>query len=131
MTTGPAPRAARPERAAGASNRHDEQYIAARRDTLDAIIQMIGRSREHYERLQAVAYEQGRQAHLSGGYEAGFTLGHDTGLSARQDTRGYIHGILDGFAAGTQARHQLAEQLLRREQARHVARSQPDREAGS
>ena len=131
MTAGPAPRATRPEPAAGAVTGHEGEYVPVRRDTLEAITEMMGRGHEHDERLRAAAYEQGRQAHLSGGYEAGFTLGHDTGLSARQDTRGYVHGILDGFAAGTQARHQLAEQLLRREQARHVARSQPDREAGS
>jgi hypothetical protein len=131
MTTGPAPRAARPEPATGASNDHDEQYIAVRRDTLDAIIEMAGRGTEHDEQVRAAAYEQGRQAHLSGGYEAGFPLGHDTGLSARQDTRGYVHGILDGFAVGTQARHQLTEQLLRGDQARHAARRQADREAGS
>jgi hypothetical protein len=126
MTGGPA----QPEAGAGASCDGGE-YVAVRRDTLDAIIQMIGHGGEHDQRVRAAAYEQGRHAHLSGGYEAGFTLGHDTGLSARQDTRGYVHGILDGFAVGTQARHQLAEQLLRRDQARRAARRQPDREAGS
>ena len=131
MTTGPAPRAAQSESAPGAPDDHDGEYVAVRRDTLEAIIEMIGRGREHDEQLRAAAYERGRQAHLSGGYEAGFTLGHDTGLSARQDTRGYVHGILDGFAAGTQARHELAEQLLRRDQARRAPRRQPDREAGS
>ena len=131
MTTGPAPRAAQSESAPGAPDDHDGEYVAVRRDTLEAIIEMIGRGREHDEQLRAAAYERGRQAHLSGGYEAGFTLGHDTGLSARQDTRGYVHGILDGFAAGTEQRHQLAEQLLRRDQARRAPRRQPDREAGS
>ena len=131
MTTGPAPRAARPEPATGASSDHDGEYVPVRRDTLDAIIQMIGRGHEHDQRLRAAAYQQGRQAHLSLGYEAGFTLGHDTGLSARQDTRGYVHGILDGFAAGTHNRQQLAEQLLRRDQARRAPRRQPGREAGS
>jgi hypothetical protein len=76
------------------------------------------------------AYEQGRQAHLTGGYEAGFTLGNDTGLSARQDTRAYVHGILDGFDAGCEQRHQLAGELLRRDQARRPAsRRQAGREA--
>ena len=100
-----------------------------RRDTLEAITQMLGRGHDHDERVPAAAYQRGRDAHLSGGYEAGFTLGHDTGLSARQDTRGYVHGILDGFAAGTEPRHQLAEELLHRDQARHAARRQADREA--
>jgi hypothetical protein len=119
---------AQPKPGAGASGDGGE-YVPVRREILEAITQMLGRGHEHDERVRAAAYEQGRQAHLSCGYEAGFTLGHDTGLSARQDTRGYVHGILDGFAAGTQARHQLAEELLRRDQARHAASRQPDREA--
>ena len=59
----------------------------------------------------------------------GAASGHDTGLSARQDTRGYVHGILDGFAAGTQTRHQLVEEVLRRDRARYMASRQGDREA--
>jgi hypothetical protein len=55
-------------------------------------------------RSPPATYEQGRDAQLSGGYEAGFALGDDTGLSTRQNSRGYVHGILDGFQAGTQAR---------------------------
>jgi hypothetical protein len=105
------------------------EYVPVRRDILEAAAEMLGRGHEHDERLRAAAYQRGRQAHLSGGYQAGFTLGHDTGLSARQDTRGYVHGILAGFAAGSQARHQLSEQLLRRDQARHMASRQGDREA--
>ena len=128
MTGGPA----QPEPRAGARGDDRGEYVPVRREILDAITQMLGRGHEHDQRVRAAAYQQGRQAHLSGGYEAGFTLGHDTGLSARQDTRGYVHGILDGFAAGTQNRQQLADQLLRRDQARRaVARRQPDREAGS
>ncbi|HEV8275680.1 MAG TPA: hypothetical protein VGQ26_08285 [Streptosporangiaceae bacterium] len=130
MTIGPAPRAARPE-PAGALSGDESEYVAVRRDPVDAVVEMVGHGGEHDERLRAAAYEQGRQAHLAGGYEAGFALGHDTGLSARQDTRGYVHGILDGFAAGSQARHQLAEELLGRDRARHTASRQPDREAGS
>jgi hypothetical protein len=105
------------------------EYVPVRREILEAITQLLGRGHEHDQRVRAAAYQHGRQAHLSGGYEAGFTLGHDTGLSARQDTRGYVHGILDGFAAGTEARHQLAQQLLRRDQARRAPGRQGDREA--
>ena len=122
---------AQPEPGAGASGGDEGEYVPVRREILEAITDMLGRGHEHDQRLRAAAYQQGRQAHLSGGYQAGFTLGHDTGLSARQDTRGYVHGILDGFAAGTEQRHQLAEQLLRRDQARRAPRRQPDREAGS
>ncbi len=107
-----------------------DEYVQVRRDILDAVTELIASSHEHDERLRAAAYQQGRQAHLAGGYQTGFTLGHDTGLSARQDTRAYVHGILDGFQAGCDQRHQLAEQLLRRDQARHPAsHRQPTREA--
>jgi hypothetical protein len=107
-----------------------DEYVQVRRDILDAVTKLISSGHEHDERLRAGAYQQGRQAHLAGGYETGFALGHDTGLSARQDTRAYVHGILDGFLAGCDQRHQLAEQLLRRDQARHSAsHRQPAREA--
>ncbi len=121
---------AQPGPGAGTSGDGGE-YVPVRRDTLEAITELLARGHERDEQVQAAAYQRGRQAHLAGGYQAGFTLGHDTGLSARQDTRGYVHGILDGFAAGTQQRHQLADQLLRRDQARRAAGCQPDREAGS
>jgi hypothetical protein len=107
-----------------------DEYVQVRRDTLEAVTELISSGHEHDERLRATAYQQGRQAHLAGGYQTGFTLGHDTGLSARQDTRAYVHGILDGFLAGCDQRHQLVEQALRRDQARHSAsRRQPAREA--
>jgi len=128
MTGGRVPAPQR-EPDAGAVGSDDSEYVPVRRETLDAVTELIGHSHEHDERLRAAAYEQGRQAHLSGGYQAGFTLGHDTGLSARQDTRGYVHGILDGFQAGSEARHQLVGELLRRDQARHTASRQPNREA--
>ena len=113
---------------AGAVSSDDSEYVPMRRETLDAITELIGHSHEHDEQLRAAAYEQGRQAHLSGGYQAGFTLGHDTGLSARQYTRGYVHGILDGFQAGSEERHQLAGELRRRDRAGHIGGRQPDRE---
>ena len=129
MTPDPAAPAPQREPGAGAVSSDDSGYVPVRRESLDAVTEMIGHSHEHDERLRAAAYERGRQAHLSGGYQAGFTLGHDTGLSARQDTRGYVHGILDGFHAGSEQRHQLAGELLRRDQARHIASRQPGREA--
>jgi hypothetical protein len=120
-----------PQREPGADavSSGDSEYVPVRRQTLDAITEMIGHSHEHDEWLRAAAYQQGRQAHLSGGYQTGFTLGHDTGLSARQDTRGYVHGILDGFQAGSEERHQLAAELLRHDRARHTGARRPDREA--
>jgi hypothetical protein len=127
--TGDHARAPQREPGADAVSSDDSEYVPVRRETLDAVTELIGNGHEHDERLRAAAYEQGRQAHLSGGYQTGFTLGHDTGLSARQDTRGYVHGILDGFQAGSEKRHQLAGELLRRDQARHTGSRQPNREA--
>jgi hypothetical protein len=106
----------------------DGEHVTVDRATLDAVTELIAGGAEHDEKLRAAAYEQGRQAHLAGGYQEGFTLGHDTGLSARQDARGYVHGILDGFQAGTQARHRLATELLRHPRTKDTAR-QTDREA--
>jgi hypothetical protein len=119
---------AQPQPGAGISGDEGE-YVPVRRDTLEAVTELLGRGHDHDERARAAAYQRGRQAHLSGGYEAGFTLGHDTGLSARQDTRGYVHGILDGFAAGSEQRHQLAAELLRGDGSRRVTDRQPGREA--
>jgi hypothetical protein len=113
----------------GAVNGDEGEYVPVRRDTLDAVTELLGRGHDHDERVRAAAYQRGRQTHLSGGYEAGFTLGHDTGLSARQDTRGYVHGILDGFAAGSEQRHQLAAELLRGGGSRRATDRQPGREA--
>ena len=107
----------------------DAEYVPVRRDVLQAAIELIADNPEHDQRLLAAGYQQGRQAHLSGGYDEGYTLGHDTGYSARQDTRAYVHGILDGFAAGTEERHRLAADLLRRSQPNPAVARQADREA--
>ena len=107
-----------------------DEYVQVRRETLDAVTELIANGHEHDERLREAAYQRGRQAHLASGYQTGFTLGHDTGLSARQDTRAYVHGILDGFLVGCDQRHQLVEQQLRRDQTRRPAsHRQPAREA--
>jgi hypothetical protein len=107
----------------------DGEYVTVDRATLEAVTELIAGGHDHDEKLGAAACEQGRQASLAGGYDAGYALGHDTGLSARQDTRGYVHGILDGFHAGTETRHQLTADLLRRTHTRPADR-QPGREAG-
>jgi flagellar biosynthesis/type III secretory pathway protein FliH len=115
---------------ARAVNSGKDEYVQVHRDTLDAVTELISSGHVHDEQLRAAPYQQGRQAHLAGGYQTGFALGHDTGLSARQNTRAYVHGILDGFQAGCDQRHQLVEQRLRRDQARHSAsQRQPAREA--
>jgi hypothetical protein len=104
------------------------EQIAIDRATLEAAAELIAAGHDHDERIRRTAYEAGRQAHLDGGYPAGYILGHDTGLSARQDARGYVHGILDGFRVGCQERHQLAAGLLHRGPATQ-ADHQADREA--
>jgi hypothetical protein len=88
------------------------EHVTVDRATLDAVTELIAGGHDHDEKLRAAGYEQGRHAHLTGGYQAGYALGHDTGLSARQDTRGYVHGILDGFHAGCEQRHQFTADLL-------------------
>jgi hypothetical protein len=108
---------------------HGGEYALVDRATLDMVIELIAHGHEHDERIWAAANEQGRQAHLAGGYDQGYTLGHDTGLSARQDTRGYVHGILDGFQEGCEERHHLVADLLRRSQARPATAREVDREA--
>jgi hypothetical protein len=129
MTRDPGTHHAQAQPDAGASGDGGE-FVRVPRQMIDAVTDLIASGHELDERVRAAAYRQGRDAHLSGGYQAGYDLGHDTGLSARQDTRGYVHGILEGFADGTEARHQLADYLLRRDQARHAdTRRQPDREA--
>jgi hypothetical protein len=65
-----------------------------------------------YLQLIRAAYEQGGQAAVTGDYQSGYTLGHDTGYSARQDSRAFVRGVLEGFTAGTEARQQLAHAEL-------------------
>lgn len=60
-------------------------------------------------------YLDGQQSVTRGGYDAGKNLGHDVGFGARQDTRAFVHGVMDGFAQGTEARHDLADSLTRPE----------------
>lgn len=49
--------------------------------------------------------------------ERGRAIGFDTGLGARQDTRAFVHALIEGFAAGTAERHALAEDLTREREA--------------
>ena len=88
-------------------------YIEVPKETLDAISELLGGGEEHDQAVRSAAYEKGRQAALKGDYDSGFTLGHDVGLSAQQESRGFVHGILAGFEAGTQERQKFARELLR------------------
>jgi hypothetical protein len=90
----------------------DDEYVPISRSNLDALMDLLG-DHEHDERVRQAAYREGKADAPRDGYQAGRDLGHDTGLSARQGTRGYVHGILDGWAAGCEERHRLTEQLLR------------------
>ena len=128
MTPDPAAAAPQEPGAGPGAERSQGEYVTVRRDLLDAMTELAAGGHEHDERLRAAAYGQSHQAHLAGGYQAGYILGHDTGLSARQDTRAYVHGVLDGFQAGAQQRHQLARELLD-PLGRPAADHQADREA--
>jgi hypothetical protein len=103
-------------------------YIPVPRETLDAVVDLLTSGDEHLAQQRAAAFEAGRQAAVTGDYEDGWVLGHDTGLSARQDSRSFVHGVRAGFEAGTKERKQLAEELLRRSQTRRPQR-QADMEA--
>jgi hypothetical protein len=93
------------------------------REHLDAMADLLAGGHEHDESIRQQAYEAGERA-ATNGYRAGHDLGFDTGYSARQDTRAYVHGILDGFAAGNEARKQVVRELLdshRPQQPQHEA----------
>lgn len=90
-----------------------DEMVPVPRATLDRMLELLGTSHEHDERVRAVGVREGQAVKTRDGYLTGYDLGHDTGLGARQDTRGYVHGILDGWAAGCQERQELADRLAR------------------
>jgi hypothetical protein len=75
-------------------------------------------------RLAAQFYRDGQASVTRGGYQAGADLGHDVGYGARQDARQFVHGVMDGFARGTEARRELVSSL-----ANHRLEGQPEKEA--
>jgi hypothetical protein len=99
-------------------NSDRDEYIQVPRAQWEQVADLIAGGHEHDERVRRAAHDagvaEGRAVKIGHGYETGYELGHDTGLSARQDTRAYVHGILEGWDAGCQARHELAEELLHR-----------------
>lgn len=105
----------------------DNQYVPVAREHLAALLGLLGDT-EHDDQVRHAAYERGREA-LLGSYDAGYALGHDTGYGARQDTRGFVHGILDGWEKGCEARQQLADDIRRGQRTQHLAARQADREA--
>jgi hypothetical protein len=42
----------------------------------------------------------------------GRQVSYDVGLGARQDARGFVHALIEGFAAGSADRQALAAQIL-------------------
>jgi hypothetical protein len=60
---------------------------------------------------------------------AGYDLGHDVGYSANLDDRAYVHAVIRGFEHGTQARHELAQRLLKQPLAKPAPQTQPELEA--
>lgn len=59
--------------------------------------------------LQREAFQAGRQSVLSNPVAA-FNLAHDHGYGARQDYRGFVKAIVEGFEQGSQARKEIAQQ---------------------
>jgi len=41
----------------------------------------------------------------------GHQLGYDVGFGARQDARAFVHVVMDGFAASSADRHDIAAQI--------------------
>lgn len=66
--------------------------------------------------------EEARQAATTG-YDTGFALGHDTGLGARPDSKGFVHGLLAGYSEGVAERQRLVRELS------ESRRQQPQRRA--
>ena len=110
------------------TSRPDGEYVQMRRSVMDALLGLLG-DHEHEEGIRQAGYREG-QYDATHSYQAGYDLGHDTGLSARQDSRAFVHGILDGWAAGCDTRHQLARELLRQDAPRRRAQAEAEREAG-
>ncbi len=103
------------------------EFVSVPRETLDAVVEQLAGGGERDERLRVAGYQAGRAA-ATHGYETGWALGHDTGLSARQDSRSFVHGIIDGFSAGSRERRQVGEELLSRH--RRPRRAEPELEVG-
>lgn len=96
-----------------------EEHVQVPRSLLDQVIEELAGGHDHDERVRQAGIREGQEQR---GYGAGWNLGHDTGLGARRDD-GYVSGILDGHQAGTRARQELAQRLLRR-----MAAKRPERE---
>jgi hypothetical protein len=73
-------------------------------------------------RLFHQAYLDGQQSVTRGGYQAGHSLGHDVGYGADngQHHRSFVAGVLEGHAAGLEARRELIEAAGRGEAASTV-----------
>ena len=61
--------------------------------------------------------------------QAGYDLGHDVGYAANLDDRAYVHAVMRGFEHGSQARHELAERLLKQSRPQPKPQTQPELEA--
>jgi hypothetical protein len=70
----------------------------------------LDRWQAYAEAMLAYGFALGRGLVLD--YGQAYQLGHDTGLGARQDTRGMVRGIVDGYSAGCRSRHELVADLL-------------------
>jgi hypothetical protein len=70
---------------------------------------------------EKAGYDRGRNSVLGGCYEAGYVLGWDHGLGARQDCRALVRGIIDGYGEGLAERHRMLDELRDRDRIRHLA----------
>jgi hypothetical protein len=61
--------------------------------------------------------------------QTGYDLGHDVGYSVNLDDRAYVHAVMRGFEHGSQARHELAERLLKHSRPQPKPQTQPELEA--
>jgi len=93
------------------------EQIRIDRDVLDQAVELIT---SHVDEREAGRREGAEQA--THGYERGFSLGHDTGFGARQDTRTFVAGLLAGLDAGNREREELARSLI----AQSRERKQPE-----
>jgi flagellar biosynthesis/type III secretory pathway protein FliH len=87
-----------------------DRQLAELRGLVQAHIEATSDDHDYDLQRERAAYEHGRDEPRT--YEDGFALGHDTGMSAQQEARPYVHGVMDGWEAGVKERQVLAQELL-------------------
>lgn len=103
-----------------------EELVRIPRRHLDQVMELLDGGHERDRRLFEAGFRAGTEA-ATRGYQSGYDVGFDTGLSARQDTRSFVHGVMRGFEDGSAERRQLAERLLNSRPSEQTTRL-PERE---